>query len=77
GGASLAIDVAGSAHVVYAVASASGRAGLSHVRPPGAAFGSPSPLPASLQPLSLIAAGAKVTAVGLVGSTWQVSDRMP
>jgi len=77
GGASLAIDVAGSAHVVYATASASGTAGLTHVRAPGGAFGPPSPLPAGLQPLSLIAAGAKVTAVGLVGSTWQVSDRMP
>jgi hypothetical protein len=64
--ASLAIDAAGTAYVAYY--SYNGLPGipigLSHVRPEGGAFGAPIALPASLRAVSLLSAGAKVSAFG-------------
>jgi hypothetical protein len=84
GGSSLAVDAAGSAYLVYSAfggdlsAPAARPVGLSHVRPAGGAFGSPLALPAGLGGVSVLSAGAKVTAVG-AGSAdrWLASDWTP
>ncbi|MEA2157187.1 MAG: hypothetical protein QOE11_3327 [Solirubrobacteraceae bacterium] len=70
GFASLAVDAAGSAYVVYSAAapSASGPVALSHVRPPGGAFGAPIALAPGFSGLTVLAAGARVTAVSGAGS---------
>jgi hypothetical protein len=80
GGASLAVDGAGDAYLVYGAAAATGAtpagpAGVSHVRPPGGAFGPPVALPADFGGAFVFAAGAKVTAVsGGSGGRMLLSD---
>jgi hypothetical protein len=80
GRASLAIDAVGTAYLAYYTYNGvpGTPIGLSHVRPPGGAFGAPIALPATLQAVSLLAAGPKVSAVG-GGSSARVlvSDWMP
>jgi hypothetical protein len=80
GKASLAIDAVGTAYLAYYTYNGvpGTPIGLSHVRPPGGAFGAPIALPATLQAVSLLAAGPKVSAVG-GGSSARVlvSDWMP
>jgi hypothetical protein len=80
GSASLAVDPAGVAYLVYSAAAGTGAtpggaAGISHVRPPGGAFGSPVALPAEFTGAFVFTAGAKVTAVsgGSDGRTF-ISD---
>lgn len=81
-GASLAIDAAGSAYLVYSAFGGDlttpgvGPVGLSHVRPAGGAFGPPLALPAGFGGPWVFSAGAKVTAVSGGGSAgrWLVSD---
>jgi hypothetical protein len=83
GGASLAVDPAGNAYLVYSAAVATGRApggpaATSHVRPPGGAFGSPVALPADFSGAFVFSAGAKVTAVsGGSGGRTLLSDWAP
>ncbi len=68
GTASLAVDSAGTAYVAYGVSPVSESApaqpsALSHVRPVGGVFSRANALPASFGGVSLVAAGAEVTAV--------------
>jgi hypothetical protein len=80
GSASPAVDPAGNAYLVYSAAAATGRApgglaAISHVRPPGGAFGPPVALPAGFSGAFVFSAGAKVTAVS--GGRMLVSDWTP
>lgn len=77
-GAALAVDAAGTAFLLYSADSTAGRrVAVSHVRVPGGIFGSPTTLPPAFAGGTLLAAGAKVTAVsGPIGST-AVSDWVP
>jgi hypothetical protein len=84
GGSSLAVDAAGSAYLAYSAfggdLSIPGARPvvLSHVRPAGGAFGPPLALPAGLGGVSLLCAGAKVSAVGVgAAERWLVSDWTP
>jgi hypothetical protein len=80
GGASLAVDPVGVAYLVYSAAAGTGTtpdgaAGISHVRPPGGAFGPPVALPAGFTGAFVFTAGAKVTAVsGGSGGRTLISD---
>ncbi|MEA2218265.1 MAG: hypothetical protein QOJ35_891 [Solirubrobacteraceae bacterium] len=81
GGATLAVDAAGSAYLAYSAALAidpppGGPFGVSHVRPAGGAFGPAVALPASFSGVRLLAAGPKVTAISAGGSTL-LSDWTP
>ena len=77
-GAALAVDAEGTAFLLYSADSTAGRrVAVSHFRRPGGIFGSPTTLPAAFAGGTLLAAGAKVTAVsGPFGAT-AVSDWAP
>jgi hypothetical protein len=77
-GAALAVDAAGTTFLLYSADSTAGRrVAVAHVRRPGGIFGSPTTLPAAFAGGTLLAAGAKVTAVsGPFGPT-AVSDWVP
>jgi hypothetical protein len=80
GRASLAIDGAGTAYLAYYTYNGvpGTPIGLSHARPPGGAFGAPIALPATLRAVSLLPAGATVSAVGGgSGARVLVSDWTP
>jgi hypothetical protein len=77
-GAALAVDAAGTTFLLYSADSTAGRrVAVAHVRRPGGIFGAPTTLPAAFAGGTLLAAGAKVTAVsGPFGPT-AVSDWVP
>ena len=83
GNPSLAVDAAGTAFLAYGVTPSIATApaepsALSHVRPAGGVFGPPIALPASFGGVSLVAAGAQVTAVsGAAQGHTLLSDWMP
>jgi hypothetical protein len=80
---SLAVDAAGTTFLAYGATPSSPSApaepsALSHLRPAGGTFGPPIALPASFGGVSLVAAGAQVTAVsGAVGGHTLLSDWTP
>jgi hypothetical protein len=83
GNAALAVDTAGTTFLAYGVTPSSASApaepsALSHVRPAAGAFGPAVALPASFGGVSLVAAGAQVTAIsGAIEGHTLLSDWMP
>jgi hypothetical protein len=77
--ASLAVDSSGTAYLLYSADSGTGsRIAVSHVRAPASVFGPPLTLPPAFAGGTLVAAGAKVTAVsGVGGPAVDVSDWAP
>ncbi len=81
--AALAVDAAGTTFLAYGVrplgsGGPAGPSALSHLRPAGGAFGPAIALPASFGGLSLVAAGARVTAVsGAIEGHTLLSDWTP
>jgi len=83
GNPSLAVDAAGTAFLAYGAtpglpSAPTEPSALSHLRPAGGVFGPPIALPARFGGVSLVAAGAQVTAIsGGFGGHTLLSDWMP
>ncbi|HTN24949.1 MAG TPA: hypothetical protein VL120_13230 [Solirubrobacteraceae bacterium] len=73
-GASLAVDAPGNAYLLYG---AGGQVAVTQVRPPGSVFGPPSTLPSAFAGGSLLAAGARITAISAFAARTSVSDWTP
>lgn len=71
GGASLAVDPAGTAFLLY---TAGGQIAVSHVRAAASVFGPPATLPGAFAGGSLLTAGRRVSAVTGLGGRTAVSD---
>ncbi len=78
GGASLAVDPAGAAYLLYgADGGTGGRLAIAHVRAPGAIFGAPMTLPNAFADGTLLASGPRITAVSRFSTRTFVSDWTP